>query len=179
MNPSDALEPVEPTTRSRALGAYFQFKGLEWCAGGALLLLAALRTGHFGASSPVRLVAYFLLLFAVPAVLLFTLGIVVRMRHPAGWWCGVAYSAAVVVSKSAVGISQVPFRMWYSFSDRLPPATLLGLKVFNVITALVLALDLAALLALLSIKGRDCFHIGWRKGRPPQDRPVDLEEGDG
>ena len=85
MNSSDALAPVDPTPRSRALGAYFQFKGLEWCTGGGLLLLAALRTGHFGTSGPLRLVAYFLLLFAVPSVLLFTLGIVVRMRHPAGW----------------------------------------------------------------------------------------------
>jgi hypothetical protein len=179
MNPSGAITPAEPTLRSRALGAYFQFKGLEWCAGGALLLLAALRAGGFGGSHPMRLVAFFLILFAAPAVLLVTLGFVVRMRHPAGWWIGTIYAAAVVLSKSAVGISQVPFRMWYSLSDRLPPATLLGLKVFHVITALVLALDVAALLALLSIKGRDCFRIGWRKGMPPQDRPLDLEEGEG
>lgn len=161
---------LEPTRRSRYLGYYFAFKGGEWFLGGLLLFLAAVETGPHGEMTAPRLFAAFLALFAAPAVLLATLGLLVRMRHPAGWYLGVVYTGLVVVSKTALGIGEGPLRLWYRLAEALPPAHVLGLRAFGLFTAVVLAVDFSALLALLSARGRDCFRIGWKKGKPPEGR---------
>jgi len=167
---------LEPTRRSRYLGYYFAFKGCEWFAGGLLLFLAAAEMGPRGEMTAPRLFAAFLALFAAPAVLLATLGLLVRMRHPAGWYLGVAYTSLVVLSKTALGIGEGPLRLWYRVAEVLPPAHVLGFRTFGLFTAVVLAVDFAALLALLSPRGRDCYRIGWKKGAPPGDRTPESEE---
>ncbi len=167
---------LEPTRRSRYLGYYFVFKGAEWCLGGFLLFLAAVGTGPHGEMTGPRLFAAFLALFAAPAVLLATLGLLVRMRHSVGWYLGVVYTSLVVLSKTVLGIGEGPLRLWYRMAEALPPAHVLGLRAFGLLTAVVLAVDLSALLALLSQRGRDCFRIGWKKGTPPGGRRPEPEE---
>lgn len=167
---------LEATRRSRYLGYYFAFKGGEWFLGGLLLFLAAAETGPLGEMTTPRLFAAFLALFAAPAVLVATLGLLVRMRQKAGWYLGVAYTALVVLSKTALGIGQGPLRLWYRLSEALPPAYVTGFRAFGLFSAVVLAVDFSALLAFLSPRGRDCFRIGWKKGAPPDDRWSDSEE---
>lgn len=167
---------LEPTRRSRYLGYYFAFKGGEWFLGGLLLFLAAAASGPYGEMTAPRLFAAFLALFAAPAVLLATLGILVRMRNPAGWYLGVLYTAMVVVSKTALGIGEGPLRLWYGIAEALPPAHVFSLRAFGLFTAVVLAVDFSALLALLSPKGRDCFRVGWKKGSPAGGRLPETEE---
>lgn len=149
-----------PTQRSRALGWYFKFKGLTWAFVGALLLYTALAGGTLEDAGPLRLSAFFILLFAVPSVLLWTLGIVVKIRHPFGWWIGVLYVSAIVAAKTVLGIGELPGRTWYWLSNHVPPTHLLGIKVLAVGAVLVYALDVAVLVALLSARGRDCYDIG-------------------
>jgi hypothetical protein len=149
-----------PTARSRALGGYFKFKGLTWAVVGATLLYAALSGGTLEDAGPLRLSAFFLLMFAVPSVLLWTLGTVVKIRHPAGWWIGLVYVSSIVAAKTILGTGELPGQSWYWLSHHLPPTHLLGMKILAIFSVLVYALDIVVLVALLSARGRDCFDVG-------------------
>ncbi len=153
-------DAVRPTTRSKVLGWYFRFKAAAWAAAGLILLYAALTGGTLDDTGPLRLVAFFTLMFAVPAVLLWTLGILIKMRQPIGWWIGLIYAAAVVGAKTILGTGELPGRAWYWLSNHVPPTHLLSIRILAGLEILVYAMDVAVLVALLSARGRDCFDIG-------------------
>ncbi len=153
-------DAVQPTTRSKVLGWYFRFKAVTWAAAGIVLLYAALTGGSLDDAGPMRLIAFFTLMFAVPSVLLWTLGILIKMRLPIAWWIGLIYAAAVVGAKTVLGTGELPGQAWYWLSSHVPPTHLVSLRILAVAAILVYAMDVAVFVALLSPRGRDCFDIG-------------------
>ncbi|MGA9751227.1 MAG: hypothetical protein WBS54_05535 [Acidobacteriota bacterium] len=147
------------TARSRSLGNYFRFKGILWAGEGLLLFLATLETHEMGEVSTLRLFAFYLLLFAAPGVLLVTLGSLVRLRLPVGWWLSMAYLSVLIVVKTSLGFTQEPVDVWFSLARRVPPHYLVGLQVFGIASAVIYALDIAAFVAFLSPKGRECYGV--------------------
>lgn len=150
---------VHPTSRSRILGAYLKFKGITWTLMGLPLWWAGQRSPELGSESNARLFAYYILVFAVPGLLLWLVGLVVRIRHPAGWYLAVLYLLANVIFKTEGGFFQLPAEAWQYVSHRLPPDYLAGVKVFGFLAAVVFAMDASALLAFLSPRGRACFSV--------------------
>jgi|YelNatPaOPRAMG01_1025707.scaffolds.fasta_scaffold08137_3 hypothetical protein len=150
---------VQPTVRSRSLGNYFRFKGILWAGEGLLLFLATLETHEMGEVSTLRLFAFYLLLFAAPGVLLVTLGSLVRMRLPVAWWLAMVYLSALIAIKTSLGFSQGAVDLWYSLAKQVPPHYLLDLQVFGIVSAVIYALDIAAFVAFLSPKGRECYGV--------------------
>lgn len=147
------------TSLSRALGLYFHLKGVGWAAVGLLLWFFALKTGQFGADNPLVLFAYYLILFAVPGVLLWVLGILVRFRSPTGWWLGISYLGFVLFAKTSVGLVNMPAEAWHWLSRRLPPSYFGTATAVGFASALVYALDLAAFVVLIAPKGRATFGL--------------------
>ena len=154
-----------PTGRSRVLGLYLKAKAVAWAAIGLVLWWAAMRAPETWEESSLRLFAYFLLVFATPGVLIWTLGVLVKHRQRRGWLAAVAYLSVLVALKVAGGMADLPEQVWYWASRRFAPAYLTGLKAFGVASAVVLAADLAALLAFFSRKGRECFGVTARERR--------------
>ncbi len=159
---------ARPTSRSKLLGAYLQFKGIEWAVLGFVVWWAALDLPELWKQSSLRLFAYYLLVFAVPGVLLWTLGVVVKYRHRMGWYGAVAYLASVMTGKIGGGIAELPVGAWQWASHQTAPGYLTGFKIFGLLSAVIFAMDLAALLAFLSPRGRDCYGIGQPN---PEARP--------
>ena len=153
-------EDAPPTLRSKLLATYFRFKGVEWFMLGVVLIWTAVGSGVAQDVGLLRLLAAFLILFAAPAVLLWTLAVVVKLRHSTAWWIGSLYVLLVLISKASLGIGELPRRAWYWLSTHVSQTQAQGVTVFVVFTALVYAFDVAALLALISPKGRHCFGIG-------------------
>ncbi len=150
------------TARSKVLGIYIQFKGIEWALMGLVLYLSAVVAPGFWEGSNLRLFAYYLLVFAAPGALIWVVGVLVRYRHSLGWFFGVAYLLATVLGKVLGGVAEIPVEAWYWVSQRVPTEYLTGIKIFGFLAAVVFATDMAALLALLSPRGRDCWGIGKR-----------------
>jgi hypothetical protein len=153
------------TSRSKLLGFYIQFKGVVWAVLGFALWWVAPGAPELGGESSLRLFAYYLMVFAVPGVLLWTVGVLVRYRHSTGWYLGVIYLIGLVVFKVGGGIAELPVEAWYWASRRVPPEFLTGLKVFGFLAAVIFATDLASLLSFLSPRGRECWGIGSMAGR--------------
>jgi len=151
---------AHPTSRSSILGYYIQYKGVAWGIIGFAVWWAALGTPELWAASGLRLFAYYLLVFAVPGVLMWTMGVLVKYRHPLGWYGSVVYLVGVVIFKVGGGVADLPVEAWRWVSQTVPPEYLTGLKIFGFLAVVVLATDVAALLAFLSPKGRDCFSVG-------------------
>ncbi len=147
------------TARSRSLGNYFRFKGILWAGEGLLLFLATLETHEMGEGSILRLFAFYLLLFAAPGVLLITLGSLVRLRLPVGWWLAMAYLSVLIVVKTSLGLTQEPVDVWFSLAKRVPPHYLIGMQAFGIASAVIYALDITAFVAFLSPKGRECYGV--------------------
>jgi len=150
------------TARSKILGIYIQFKGIEWALMGLVLYLSAVAAPGFWEGSNLRLFAYYLLVFAAPGALIWVAGVLMRYRHRLGWYLGVGYLLATVLGKVLGGVAEIPVEAWYWVSQRVPTEYLMGIKIFGFLAAVVFATDLAALLALLSPRGRDCWGIGER-----------------
>jgi hypothetical protein len=147
------------TSLSRTLGFYFHLKAVGWAAVGLLLWFFALDTGQFGTDSPLILFAYYLILFAVPGVLLWVLGILVRFRKPMGWWIGTAYLGLVLFAKTSVGLVNMPAEVWHWLSQRLPPAYFGRATALGLFAAVAYALDVAAFVVLIAPKGRATFGL--------------------
>ena len=150
------------TSRSRTLGAYFRLKGVLWIVVGFILWWAAWGAPELSGVDEARVFAIFLLVFAAPAVLFWVLGTLVRFRSSLGWWLGTAYVAGALFAKVALGLVNVPAILWRSAAHIVPPAHALGLKAVGFVSVLVFALDVAALVILISPRGRDCWGIGRR-----------------
>jgi len=69
------------TARSKILGIYIQFKGIEWALMGLVLYLSAVAAPGFWEGSNLRLFAYYLLVFAAPGALIWVAGVLMRYRH--------------------------------------------------------------------------------------------------
>jgi hypothetical protein len=148
------------TQRSRNVARYIKFKGAVWAIMGLGVYVAAVRKPDLVDGSSLRLFAYYLLLFAVPGILIWTVGVLVRFRRRLGWYLGVAYLSAVVFGKVAGGVAEVPIQAWYWATRQVPEEYLPAVGVFGVLAAAVFAFDLAALAFFLSPRGRDCWGIG-------------------
>ena len=92
---------THPTRRSSVLGLYLKAKGLGWAAIGLVLWWAAMRAPETWEESSLRLFAYFLLVFATPGVLLWTLGAMVKFRQELGWYGAVLYLVGLLAFKVA------------------------------------------------------------------------------
>jgi hypothetical protein len=153
----------KPSLRSLVLGGYIQFKGAEWIFVGMLIWWAASRTGNLPEVPALRVLAFYLIGFAVPGVLLLTIGYAARYRSRAAWYLSVAYLLSLVIFKAAGGVAELPLEAWLWVSRRVPGDYLLGVKLFGLASATVGAADLVALMAFLSTRGRECFGIGRRQ----------------
>ena len=151
---------AHPTARSKLLGIYIQFKGLVWAVMGLVGFIAGTRSPDFWDGSPMRLFAYYLLVFAVPGILIWTCGVLVRYRRSLGWYLGVAYFAALIIGKTGGGVAEIPAQAWYWVSQRVSQGYIPWLQAFGILAAAAFAADIAALLAFVSPRGRDCWHIG-------------------
>ena len=149
-----------PSQRSRLLGFYLQAKALCWVALGVALVWGFIVAGDLGARDGVRAFAYFLLAFLVPGLLLWVLGIAVKVRHRTCWWFAMGYLVTVVVAKGLVGATDLPWEAWSWVSSRLPPFYLKGFELFGVLSTAVLAADVAALASFVSPQGRASFGVG-------------------
>lgn len=149
-----------PSQRSRLLGFYIQAKALCWLVLGVALVWGFIVAGDLGARDAFRALAYFLLAFLVPGMLLWVLGIAVRVRHRFCWWFAMAYLITVVVAKGVVGATDLPWEAWSWVSVRLPPFYLKGFELFGIFSSAVLAADVAALASFVSPQGRASFGIG-------------------
>lgn len=145
------------TPMSRILGLYFHFKGVEWAVVGLFLLHAAISTGEIDSDSPVRLFAYFLLIFAAPGILLWILGTIVRLRRPIGWWLGTGYLTLVLFMKTSLGFINVPAEVWHWASSRLPPSYYGTAAIVGVLAAVVFATDVATFVVIISPRCRESF----------------------
>lgn len=151
-----------PSARSLVLGGYIQFKGAEWLLVGLLIWWGASRTGNLPEAPPLRILAYYLIAFAVPGVLLLTIGYAARYRSSTAWYLAVAYLLSLVAFKAVGGVAELPLEAWLWVSRRVPGDYLLGVKLFGLASAIVGAADLIALVGFISHKGRECFGIGKR-----------------
>jgi hypothetical protein len=149
-----------PTQRSRLLGLYIQAKAACWIAIGIALFWGFMVAGEMTIRDGFQAFAYFLLLFLVPGVLLWVLGVTVRLRFPTSWWFAVGYLVCILVAKAIIGTTELPEEAWFWVSNRLPNFYLLGLRAFAVLTTAVLAADVAALAAFISLPGRACYGVG-------------------
>jgi len=145
------------------MGIYIQFKGIEWALMGLAVFLSAVCTPGLWEGSALRLFAYYLLVFAAPGALIWVAGVLVRYRRPLGWYLGAGYLFATVLGKVAGGVAEVPVEAWFWASRRVPTQYLMSLKVFGIFAAVIFATDLAALMAFLSPRGRDCWGVGSKK----------------
>jgi len=148
------------TGRSRMLGTYFRLKGVLWMVVGCILWWAAWGAPELSGVDEARIFAVFLLVFAVPAVLLWVLGALVKYRSSFGWWLGMTYLAFTLFSKIALGLVRVPAILWQEASHIVPPEHLLGLQAIGALSAAIFAMDVAALVILISPRGRDTWGIG-------------------
>ncbi len=151
---------LHSTQRSRVLARYIKFKGAVWALMGLAVYAAAVRKPDLVDGSSLRLFAYYLLLFAVPGILIWTVGVLVRFRTRTGWYLGVAYLTAVIAGKVLGGVAEVPFRAWDWATRQVPQEYIPAVGVFGVLAAAVFAVDIAAVMAFISPKGRDCWGIG-------------------
>jgi hypothetical protein len=156
------------TRLTRYLGLYFYFKGVGWAVVGLVLWFFALQSGQFETDSPFRLFAYYLLLFAVPGVLLWVLGVLVRFRRPMAWWLGTGYLSLTLFGKTTVGLVNVPAEIWHSLSHRLPPAYFGTATALGLGATVVYALDIGVFVVFLSPICRECFGIN------PHEAPVEM-----
>ena len=156
--------------RSDLLGAYFQLKAALWAVLGLAVGWGFVVAGEMGVRDAIRSAAYYILLFLVPGILLWVLGIAVRARHPTAWWFGMIYLVAILLLKVSLGGTDMPLRVWSWTSSRLPTFYVGGLAFFGLFSTLVLAMDAAALASFVSADGRACFSIGNPSGRPFRDR---------
>jgi hypothetical protein len=147
----------QPTPRSRLLGFYIKAKAATW-----FMIGIATIWGFFVAKEvEVRDVAYFILLFAVPAILLWILGVAVTARVSASWWFAVGYLATVLLAKAILGSTDLPSEVWYWAKSRnLPSFYLNGLMAFAVFSTAVLAADVAALASFISLPCRAAYGVG-------------------
>lgn len=150
----------KPTQRSRLLGLYLQFKALCWFSLGIALAWGFVVAGDLGTRDGIRAFAYFTVAFLVPGLLLWILGIAVKVRHRTCWWFAMAYFVAIVVAKATVGATDLPWESWSWVSVRLPPFYLRGFELFAVFMTAVMAADVAALASFVSPQGRACFGVG-------------------
>jgi hypothetical protein len=150
----------EATRRSTVIGAYFKFKGASWLLLGSLLWAGADASGGISNTSPMRLFAVFVLVFAVPGILLWMLGIIVKMRYRVSWFLGMAYMSLVLIAKTSLGFVNAPLEAWYVTSNNLPPEYMTRLIALGIFSAAVFALDVATFVVMLSPRGRACFRIG-------------------
>jgi hypothetical protein len=155
------------TSRSTVISYYFKFKAVTWLLVGAGLWWASTTSPEMGVQLTVRLFAFFLLLFAVPALLLWILSTPVKYRSPFGWWFGLAYLILIVTTKMSLGFSEAPADLWQRLAHQPSKPFLAGIAAIGLLSVVVFALDLAALVAFLSPKGRDCWGVGKRN---PQAR---------
>jgi hypothetical protein len=151
---------LHSTSRSRNVARYIKFKGAVWALMGLGAYAAAIRKPDLVDGSSLRLFAYYLLLFAVPGILIWTVGVLVRFRRPLGWYLGVAYLSAVIVGKVVGGVAEVPIRAWSWATQQVPVEYIPAVGIFGILAAAVFAFDLAALFAFLSSRGRECWGIG-------------------
>ncbi len=148
------------TGRSRVLGAYFRLKGVLWALAGGILWWTAWGSPELSGVDEARVFAIFLLAFAVPGVLLGVLGTLVRYRSTLGWWLGIVYLAVILSAKTTLGLTDVLTELWRWGARAVPPEHILGLQTIGILSAAVFAMDVAALVALVSPRGRDCYGIG-------------------
>ena len=152
-----------PSARSLVLGGYIQFKGAEWILVGLLIWWGASRTGNLPDAPALRILAYYLIAFAVPGVLLLTIGYAARYRSSTAWFLAVIYLLGLVIFKAAGGVAELPLEAWLWVSRRVPGDYLPGVKLFGLASAIVGAADLVTLMAFLSRRGRECFGISRRQ----------------
>jgi hypothetical protein len=153
---------LHSTQRSRNVARYIKFKGAAWTLMGLGVYAAAIRKPDLVDGSSLRLFAYYLLVFAVPGILIWTVGVLVRFRQRLGWYLGVAYISAVIIGKVLGGVAEVPIQAWYWVTRQVPEQYIPAVGIFGVLAAAVFAFDLAVLAAFLSPKGRDCWGMGAR-----------------
>ena len=149
-----------PTQRSRLLGLYLQAKAACWITVGVALFWGFMVAKELSARDGFQAFAYFLLLFLVPGVLLWVLGVTVKLRFPTSWWFAVGYLVSILVAKAIVGSTDLPWEAWSWVSTRLPTFYLKGFQAFAVFNTAILAADVAALAAFISLPGRACYQIG-------------------
>lgn len=150
----------KPTPRSRLLGLYIQAKSLCWITVGVALAWGFGVAGDMGSGDGFRAFAYFLIIFLVPGILLWVLGVIVRVRIRAAWWFAVTYFVVVVITKAGAGSTDLPWQAWSWVSTRLPTFYIRGFQAFAVFSTAVLAADVAALASFISPQGRACFGVG-------------------
>lgn len=150
----------KPTPRSRFLGLYLQAKALCWITVGIALAWGFGVAGEMGSGDGIRAFAYFLIIFLVPGILVWVLGVVVRVRMGIAWWFAVAYLVAVAIAKAGAGSTDLPWQAWSWVSTRLPTFYIRGFQAFAVFSTAVLAADIAALASFISPQGRACFGVG-------------------
>lgn len=149
-----------PTPRTRLLGLYFQVKAACWFAIGIALAWGFVVAGELGTHDSFLAMSYFLLLFAVPAILLWILGISIRIRISWAWWFAVGYLVAILIGKALLGTTDLPWEAWSWVSTRLPSFYIRGFQAFAIFSTAVLAADVAALASLISLPARASFGIG-------------------
>jgi len=155
------------------IGGYLGFKGLVWALMGLGIYIAAVWSPMLVEESPLRLFAYYLLVFAAPGILIWTVGVLVRYRNRMGWYLGVAYFTADIVGKVVGGLAEVPVNAWYWVTNQVPENYLPAFQVFGILAAAVFAVDLACLMALMSPRGRECWGIG--EPHPDVEPEIDTE----
>jgi hypothetical protein len=167
--PTEHSHAPHSTPMTRYLGLYFNFKSVSWAASGLALWIFALGSGELESDSPVRLFAYYLLIFAIPGVLLWVLGELVRYRRPMAWWLGTGYLALTLFAKTTLGLVNVPAELWHTLSNRLPPSRFAAATALGMGATVVYALDVAVFVMFISPKCRECF------GVLPQLAPEETE----
>jgi len=151
------------------IGGYLRFKAFAWVILGLAIGWGYLVAEEMGWRDPLRYVSHYLMIFVVPAVLVWVLGVAVHMGYPAAWWFGVAYFGVALTAKAVFGNTEMPWTMWSWVSERLPPFYLRGFFLFGLLNAVLLAADTVGLVALLSPQGRLYFRI---KQSSPDDTGV-------
>jgi len=146
------------------IGGYIRFKALAWAILGLAIGWGFVRAEEMGWRDPLRYLSYYIIVFVVPAVLLWVLGVAVHMGYTSAWWFGIAYFASALIAKTLFGHTEMPTTMWTWVTERLPLFYLRGFYIFHIFTTLIMAVDAVALVALMSRQGR--LYFGVRKPRP-------------
>ena len=150
------------TSRSTVISYYFKLKAVTWLLVGVGLWWASTTSPELGVKLTIRLFAFFVIVFVVPSLLIWILAIPVKYRSPFGWWFGLIYLLLIVTTKMSLGLSEAPADLWQRLVHQPSKPFLAGAAVVGLLSVIAFALDLSALVAFLSPKGRDCWGIGRR-----------------